>query len=376
MGLKNRLEFLPGVGRTRKERFLMDKVEELQNENIMYKNSTTRDPDRPSTSVRGESGQGGLRVPDYSIPMEDLDYIHEQSDILGSVRQTIRSELFKEGFHAVPRNQLEHIEDDIVGEADEDEKLHLLKEIRDVNKNGQHLRDVAKEVEDDLEKFDTGYVFITYKYIYHPTEPEVVSKNATEVLAGDPLQTRIVANERGTPARNDEGDVLKFCPEHRERLVIERDHEEKESCPVRECGCPLFEAYYASSADNNIGSYNSTNHLGSGEAEYYAKWEVLHASKYEPSKTYGFPQTIKVFNKSLTLMREDEYLRNYFGDETPGKKFMEVRTDSPQSSFQKAWKFMKKMAKKNRFVPAPLITPDKETEIKMHDLVEIGRAHV
>ena len=195
-----------------------------------------------------------------------------------------------------------------------------------VNKSEQLFIDVLKELEDDLNVMDDAYLVLVKEY-YLDNDSEVMMHRIKEVYRGDPVTMHIYADELG------ERGVKGFtCLRHRE--FIQED-------PVGNCdqcgGAGLYPVHYV----NRVG----------GEEQYYLEGEVLHFSKYTPSRLYGLSPIITLWNSVTTLIAMDNYINSSYTKARMPRGLLAVQTRNIDS-MKSFWKGVKeKMEQDPHFIP-------------------------
>ena len=104
-------------------------------------------------------------------------------------------------------------------------------------------------------------------------------------MRGDPIFMRIVADKRGV-----RGGRYKTCLIHRDEI---KTHAEDDTCEI--CGSELHDVHYV-------------NMAGSGKTQYFVEGEVIHVSKYTPSKLYGRSPVNTMWRQAMTLTAMDNYI--------------------------------------------------------------------
>ena len=113
-----------------------------------------------------------------------------------------------------------------------------------------------------MEIVDDAFLVLVKEYYVDPETQEVSFFRVKDLVRGDPVFMRIVADKRGV-----RGGRYKTCLIHRDEV---HSPGQEGNCEV--CGGKMHEVHYV-------------NMAGSGKTQYYIEGEVLHVSKYQPSKT-------------------------------------------------------------------------------------------
>ena len=142
-----------------------------------------------------------------------------------------------------------------------------------VNKAEQLFIDVLKELEDDLNIMDDAYIVLVKEYFIDGNN-RIRMHRIKEMFRGDPVTMSIYSDEDGI--RGTKGFT---CLNHRDMLSVE-PHQTCES------GSALHPVHYVNRAH--------------GQDQYFLEGEVLHFSKYSPSRLYGTSPILTLYNLIMT----------------------------------------------------------------------------
>ena len=196
---------------------------------------------------------------------------------------------------------------------------------RYVNRSEQLFVDVLKELEDDLNIMDDAYIILVKEY-YVDGNSKIRLQRIKEVYRGDPATMHIYADEQG-----DRGTMGFTCLNHRD--VIQED--EFGHCEV--CNGDLFPIHYV----------NRVN----GAEQHYIEGEVLHFSKYSPSRLYGQSPVVTLFNHITTLIAMEQYVNSSYTKARMPKGLLAVQTRNIES-MKTFWRAVKeKMESDPHFIP-------------------------
>jgi len=194
-----------------------------------------------------------------------------------------------------------------------------------INESDQMFIDIMKELEDDLNIMDDAYIILVKEY-YIDTDGEIKMHKIREMYRGDPVTMAIYADERGT--KGIEGFT---CIRHREFISTDQT----EIC--EECNSPLYPVYFVNRAH--------------GEEQYYIKGEVLHFSKYNPSRLYGLAPIITLWNHITTLIAMENYVNSSYAKQRMPRGLLAVQTRNIDS-MKNFWRGVKeKMEQDPHFIP-------------------------
>jgi len=306
---------------------------------------------RPTMELIQTLGTEGVRVPWFPLPLKTLYDVAYYSDILRNIIHALKTELFRHGFEIEEKfvqkclncgkefmHQVEICDvckTSNFREPDVRQKYMLEKFILDVNENDQSLIDVSQMIEDDLEIVDDGYLIALKDYYWDETTGELLGSNVIEVLRGHPMFLNIIADKTGRPGRNEAGEIVYTCVNHRDQVWYGK---EQQVCS--KCGRKLFQAMFKATGVE-------------GKSIYYIKGEVCHRSKYMKSLTYGHSPILAVWQKVVTLVAQDKFMKDYYVKQRPPRGLLFVNTPNI-TSLEKAWNWMLDMWKKNPHMVPPI----------------------
>ena len=195
-----------------------------------------------------------------------------------------------------------------------------------INSAEQMFIDVLKEMEDDLNIMDDAYLVLVKEY-FLDNDSEIAMHRINEVYRGDPVTMHIYADEKG-----ERGNKGFTCLRHRD--FISEDS-------VGRC------QYCDTSALYPIHYVNRVN----GEEQYFLEGEVLHFSKYTPSRLYGLSPIITLWNSVTTLIAMDNYINSSYTKARMPRGLLAVQTRNMES-MKSFWRGVKeKMEQDPHFIP-------------------------
>jgi len=213
----------------------------------------------------------------------------------------------------------------------------LFDNIFGVNKNRQLFTEIIEELDDDTQVVDDCYMILHKEYGIDKNTGEVVTSRVKEITRGDPRVMRFIATAAG-----DLGGKYLICPIHRKRPYPYQDPvtgAQHTHCEI--CGAKLH--------DVKVVSIYHTGYTLSGAGEpnkYYIDGEVIHGSKYFPSLTYGYPQTLSLWLEISTYYLKTKFIYKYYKDERIPKGIILIPTLN-QRSLEDMWNWTLKMVARN-----------------------------
>jgi uncharacterized OB-fold protein len=194
-----------------------------------------------------------------------------------------------------------------------------------VNKSEQLFIDVLQELEDDLNIMDDAYIVMVKEYFLDGNQ-DIRMHRIKELYRGDPVTMFIYTDELGQ--RGTKGFT---CVNHRN--VIHTEPHSK--CDI--CGAKTFPVHYVNRAN--------------GEEQYFLKGEVLHFSKYSPSRLYGQSPVVTLFNAIMTLIAMENYVNSSYTKSRMPRGLLAVQTRN-MDSMRSFWRGVKeKMEADPHFIP-------------------------
>ena len=303
----------------------------------LFRNTTPKPADRTVYNL-------GIQERDnsYLLTSPIIYHIVQQSTIVRTCITQLKQEIFRRGYtweekfvvkcqdcgkeHASPVKQCSECNSTNLKKPDP-KQLEYAKKFLDGYVNGaeQLFIDVLKELEDDLNIVDDAYLVIVKEY-YLDNDSKVRMHRIKEVFRGDPVTMHIYSNELGERGKG--GFV---CLRHRDRVHTHQT----ELCET--CNSELYPVHYV----------NRVN----GEEQYFVKGEVVHFSKYSPSRLYGMSPIITLWNNVTTLIAMDNYVNSSYTKARMPKGLLAVQTRN-MDSMKSFWRGVKeKMEQDPHFIP-------------------------
>ena len=194
-----------------------------------------------------------------------------------------------------------------------------------VNASEQLFIDVLKELEDDLNIMDDAYIVFVKEY-YIDGNGKIRMHRIKEIYRGDPVSMHIYADEEGV--RGTKGFT---CIHHRD-FISKEPHDLCERC-----GDSLYPVHYVNRAK--------------GDDQYFIKGEVLHFSKYSPSRLYGLSPIMTLYNHIMTLIAMENYVNASYTKSRMPRGMLAVQTRNMESMMS-FWRGVKeRMEQDPHYIP-------------------------
>lgn len=328
---------------------------------------------RPSLDMSQQLGSSEVRIPYYPLSPWTLYDVTMNSDILRTIINTLKTEIFRFGIETPEKFvkkclecgtdydvDLEQCRNEECLSADlaspnPEEKQSLERWISKANLNKQTLKAVLQNIEEDFNVIDDCYLMAVKDYSFALTG-EVFDWDVSEIIHVSPLNVRIIADKRGYPGVGDNGLPILFCLAHRESVYNDG---KTEFCPKDKY--KLIKANFKT-------VYPSQKEL------YYSEDEIFHTSKYNPSLTYGYSLVFAVWTKVVILWNMDQYMKDLYSERRPPKGLMAIRSPNIES-FEKSWAWAMDEFAKNPHMVLPFpVTGGEETRGKLLEYIDFMRS--
>tara|TARA_R110000737_G_scaffold54411_1_gene76664 strand:- start:720 stop:2612 length:1893 start_codon:yes stop_codon:yes gene_type:complete len=272
----------------------------------------------------------------------------QESVVLRTTINTLCQEVFRRGhfwekkFHKKCTNCKEEYQHDTVENChicgmtdfespDADQVLYPRWLLKQRNSMDQSFMDVMREIEWDLDIVDDAFLICIKEYFIDPETGEISFFRIKEIMRGDPTFMRIVADKRGA-----RGGRYLLCPVHRDKTYPHNG--DYHNCDVTECNLPLQDVHFINTA-------------GSGKTQYYIDGEILHTSKFNPSKLYGRSPVATMWRQAQTLTAMDNYIYLAYQKRRIPRGVLAITTDNIQSTAS-FWKGAEeKMERDPHYIP-------------------------
>jgi len=271
-----------------------------------------------------------MLYPSFPYSMNALDQLAINSDVISSIHFALKREIFRNGYdlqEAINTDEETTTSEEEVNIAgNPQQRKEILEFLEECNNNGQTITGVCEELEDDLNTWDDAYMAFIKTY-YIDAKGNVATWDLDEIKRFDPRIMQLVINRYDEPGKEDDGRPINVCPLHRDRTT--------ENSICNDCGSKTFPAFF-----KTIGEVEN----------YYYKNEIVHRSKYRPSKRKGTSPLIAVWQKTRTLLCQDTYIMELYDGQRPPKAGLFFNT-SNQAGLTKTWDSAKQQANENPHLP-------------------------
>lgn len=303
-----------------------------------FRRRSTPQPQMPlyTTGIQEPVLAQGITIPAlYAVSQENL--------ILRTVQAKLRQEIFRRGYHwekkfrkkCVECEEEYHHDVDMckscggeVRDPDPEQVIYPKWLLNQENAMEQTFMEVLGEIENDLNIVDDAFLILIKEYYVDPESGDIAFFRVKDIIRGDPVFMRIIADKRGV-----RGGRYKICRIHRDQVAYPG---QEPACQV--CGSRMVDAHYV-------------NMAGSGKNQYFTKGEVIHISKYNPSKLYGRAPVNTMWRQAMSLTAMDNYIYTAYQKRRTPKGIISVTTDNLES-MKSFWKSVdEKMERDPHYVP-------------------------
>jgi hypothetical protein len=278
----------------------------------------------------------------YMITTPILYHVAQQSVIVRTCTTQLKNEIFRRGYrwegrfdekcqdcgkkHQSPVDECIDCNSPNLVKPDKGQLKYAHKFLENyINKSEQMFIDVLKELEDDLNIMDDAYIILVKEY-YIDANSEIRMHKVKEIYRGDPVTMHIYSDEHGQ-----KGNAGYTCIKHRDQISVEST----DDCEL--CQGKLYPIHYVNRVH--------------GEEQYYLKGEVLHFSKYNPSRLYGLSPVLTLWNHITTLIAMENYVNSSYSKSRMPRGLLAVQTRNIDS-MKSFWRGVKeKMEQDPHFIP-------------------------
>ena len=195
------------------------------------------------------------------------------------------------------------------------------------NRMGQSYLEVLREIEMDLNIVDDAYIILTKEYFVDPASGKPQFYRIKEVTRADPIFMRIVADKRGVRGGKQYTSLL-------DRSFRTGDKDEK--CP--KTGLPVVPVHYI-------------NLAGVGAGQVYTEGEVIHISKWSPSKLYGRSPVATLWRQVNTLIAMDNYVYAAYQKRRMPRGVMVIKSSNLETVERTARNIQEHLERDPQYIP-------------------------
>jgi hypothetical protein len=196
-------------------------------------------------------------------------------------------------------------------------------------KNGmlQSFVEVMREIEMDLNIVDDAYLILTKEYFVDPDTKQIMFYRVKEITRADPIFMRILADKRGVRGGSQYTSLV-------DRTF--RTSDSKDKCPVT--GMPVVPIHYM-------------NLAGVGKGQVYTEGEVLHVSKWSPSKLYGRSPVATMWRQVNTLIAMDNYVYSAYQKKRMPRGVMVIKSSNMETVERTARNIQEHLERDPSYIP-------------------------
>jgi len=238
--------------------------------------------------------KNGWSLNNYSgynyIDLGNLFYAWRLSDVCMTIGSALIRKVFKGGLDIKPLLEL----------SSEGQLKKWKTFCRTPNSQGDTYLEVLKQIEDDLNWADIGIMLNVRNYLLNSSK-EIIGSHLKEVIRVNPIFFNELKDKKGRLGYLENGKVAYVNINNRRKL--------EDSAINKETGIPNIVAHY------------SVN--GSDGVYYYNKTEFVIKNKF---KRGGFSPLFSLYNKIISLIEMDYYIRKEYSEGKPSKKMLAFKT--------------------------------------------------
>ena len=191
----------------------------------------------------------------------------------------------------------------------------------------QTFIDVLREVEMDLNIVDDAYVVLTKEYFVDPDSAKPMFFRIREVSRADPIFMRIMSDKRGIRGGS------------QYTSLIDRSYRTSDStkmCPIS--GMPVVPIHYI-------------NLAGVGNGQVYTEGEIIHVSKWSPSKLYGRSPVATMWRQVNTLIAMDNYVYSAYQKRRMPRGVMVIKSSNMETVERTARNIQEHLERDPNYIP-------------------------
>jgi len=195
------------------------------------------------------------------------------------------------------------------------------------NSMQQDFLEVLREIEMDLDIVDDAYIVLTKEYYVDPKTKKPMFFRIKEISRADPIFMRILADKRGVRGGSQYTSLV-------DRSFRTSDKDEK--CP--KTGMPVVPIHFM-------------NLAGVGKGQVYTEGEVVHLSKWSPSKLYGRSPVATMWRQVNTLIAMDNYVYSAYQKRRMPRGVMVIKSSNLETVERTARNIQEHLERDPNYIP-------------------------
>lgn len=288
--------------------------------------------------------QSGIQEPALlqGITIPALYACAYESVVLRSILNHLSVETFRKGFGFKPKFVCKCVDCDETYNQEMDSCLKCGGDVRKADKsqleyaeallhgrNGmlQEFIEILREIEMDLNIVDDAYLILTKEYFVDPETKQVMFYRVKEISRADPIFMRILADKRGVRGGSQYTSLV-------DRTF--RTSDPKKRCPTT--GMPVVPIHYM-------------NLAGVGKGQVYTEGEVIHISKWSPSKLYGRSPVATMWRQVNTLIAMDNYVYSAYQKKRMPRGVMVIKSSNMETVERTARNIQEHLERDPNYIP-------------------------
>ncbi len=196
-----------------------------------------------------------------------------------------------------------------------------------VNGMGQTFIDILREIEMDLNIVDDAYLIVTKEYFIDPQTKSATFFRIKEISRADPIFMRILSDKRGVRGGSQYTSLV-------DRAYRTTDPDSV--CPTT--GMAVVPIHYM-------------NLAGVGSGQVYTEGEVIHISKWSPSKLYGRSPVATMWRQVNTLIAMDNYVYSAYQKRRMPRGVMVIKSSNMETVERTARNIQEHLERDPNYIP-------------------------
>ena len=195
------------------------------------------------------------------------------------------------------------------------------------NQMDQNFIEILREIEMDLNIVDDAYIILTKEYFVDPQTKKPMFFRVKEISRADPIFMRIIADKRGVRGGSQYTSMV-------DRSF--RTSKKDDLCP--KTGLPVLPIHYM-------------NLAGVGKGQVYTEGEVIHMSKWSPSKLYGRSPVATMWRQVNTLIAMDNYVYSAYQKRRMPRGVMVIKSSNLETVERTARNIQEHLERDPNYIP-------------------------